>query len=214
MSSSSKQLEHKGGNTRRGRVLSLLYGAWHAYKPLICLSFCYLSGRCEFVGNLIRNFTLYLRVIIYLKKLRTSEWLKTSPFFMQCKCKVVTRMQFCCLWKIYLCLLTPNCTQNHVVTYIKNYTRKIYALLIGWNQVHLSCNTSAKLKHEYKLHITCTLSKFRLPCLWEMPFSCILLLGNNMISRAISCKEALEKFSKTTNCTRNLLRAREIFDLW
>ena len=103
---------------------------------------------------------------------------------MQCKCKVVTRMQFCCLWKIYLCLLTPNCTQNHVVTYIKNYTQKIYALLIGWNQVHLSCNTSAKLKHEYKLHIARTLSKFRLPCLWEMPFSCILLLSNNMISRA------------------------------
>ena len=114
---------------------------------------------------------------------------------MQCKCKVVTRMQFCCLWKIYLCLLTPNCTQNHVVTYIKNYTRKIYALLIGWNQVHLSCNTSAKLKHEYKLHIARTLSKLRLPCLWEMPFSCILFLGNIVISRAISCKGTLEKRS-------------------
>ena len=85
---------------------------------------CYLSGRCVFVGNLIRKFTLYLRVIIYLKKLRTSEWLKTSPFFMQCKCKVVTRMQFCCLWKIYLCLLTPNCTVNHVVTYTKNIHEK------------------------------------------------------------------------------------------
>ena len=110
--------------------------------------------------------------------------------------QVVTRMQFCCLWKIYLCLLAPKCTQNHVVTYIKNYTRKIYALLIGWNQVHLSCNTSAKLKHEYKLHIACTLSKFRLPCFWEMPFSCILFLSNIVISHAISCKEALEKFSR------------------
>ena len=27
-----------------------------------------------------------------------------------------------------------------------------------------------------------------------------------MISRAVSCKGALEKFSKTTNCTRNMLR--------
>ena len=26
-------------------------------------------------------------------------------------------MQFCCLWKIYLCLLTQNCTHNHVVTF-------------------------------------------------------------------------------------------------
>ena len=26
-------------------------------------------------------------------------------------------VQFCCFWKIYLCLLTPNCTQNHVITY-------------------------------------------------------------------------------------------------
>ena len=67
--------------------------------------------------------------------------------------------------------------------YLK-YTRKIYALLIGWNRVHLSCNTGAKLEHEYKLQIAGTLSKFRLPCLWEMPFSCILLLSNNMISRA------------------------------
>ena len=32
-------VKHKGGNTRRGRVLSLLFGAWHAYKPLICLAF-------------------------------------------------------------------------------------------------------------------------------------------------------------------------------
>ena len=29
-----------------------------------------------------------------------------------------------------------------------------------------------------------------------------------MISRAVSCKGALENFSKTTNCTRYLLRAR------
>ena len=34
-----------------------------------------------------------------------------------------------------------------------------------------------------------------------------------MISRAVSYKGALEKFSKTTNYTRNLLRAREIFGL-
>ena len=34
-----------------------------------------------------------------------------------------------------------------------------------------------------------------------------------MISRAVSCKGALEKFSKTTNCTRDLLRACEIFGL-
>ena len=25
-------------------------------------------------------------------------------------------MQFCCLWKIYSCLFTPNCTRNHVIT--------------------------------------------------------------------------------------------------
>ena len=70
------------GNKRRNRVLSLLFGAWYAFKPLIRLSCYYLPGRCVFVGNLIRNFTLYLRVIIYMKKLRTSDWLKTSPFFM------------------------------------------------------------------------------------------------------------------------------------
>ena len=40
----------------------------------------------------------------------------------------------------------------------------------------------------------------------EIPFSCILLLGDNMISGAVSCKGALENFSKTTNCTRYLLR--------
>ena len=40
----------------------------------------------------------------------------------------------------------------------------------------------------------------------EIPFSCILLLDDNMISHAVSCKGALENFSKTTNCTRYLLR--------
>ena len=54
----------------------------------------------------------------------------------------------------------------------------------------------AKLENEYKLQIARTLSKFRLPCLREMPFSCILLLNNNMISRAISCKGGLEKILK------------------
>ena len=27
------------------------------------------------------------------------------------------KVQFCCLWKIYSCLLTPNCTRNRVITY-------------------------------------------------------------------------------------------------
>ena len=26
-------------------------------------------------------------------------------------------VQFCCLWKIYSCVFTPNCTRNHVITY-------------------------------------------------------------------------------------------------
>ena len=83
----------------------------------------------------------------------------------------------------------------------KKFKWKIYVRLIGWNLVHLSCNTGAKLEHKYKLQIARVLSKFRLPCLWEIPFSCILLLSKNMISRAISCKRALEKYSETTNCT-------------
>ena len=71
-------------------------------------------GSCVFVGNLIQNFTLHLRVTIYTKKLRASDCQITSPFFH------VTRVQFCCLWNINSCLLTPNCTRNHVVTYTKN----------------------------------------------------------------------------------------------
>ena len=59
-------------------------------------------GRCVFVGNLIRNLTLHLRVTIYMKKLRASDCLNTSPFFH------VIRVQFCCLWNINSCLLTPN----------------------------------------------------------------------------------------------------------
>ena len=37
-------------------------------------------GRCVFVGNLIRNLTLHLRVTIYMKRLRSSDCLNTSPF--------------------------------------------------------------------------------------------------------------------------------------
>ena len=46
------QLCSVGGNARRSRVLSLLFGAWHAYKPLICFSCGYLVGRCAFISNL------------------------------------------------------------------------------------------------------------------------------------------------------------------
>ena len=184
-----------GGNTRRSRVLSLLFGAWHAYKPLICLSCDYLPGRCVFVGNLIRNFTLYLRVWKCNEKI-TRVWLAENESIFH-----VIRVQSCGTNAILLSLknlLVLTNTKLHSKSccylYLK-YTRKIYALLIGWNRVHLSCNTGAKLEHEYKLQIAGTLSKFRLPCLWEMPFSCILFLGNIVISRAISCKGTLEKRS-------------------
>ena len=77
---------------------------------------------------------------------------------------------------------------------LKIYTKNLRAL-IGWNRVHLSCNTSAKL------------SKFRLPSLWKMLF--FMYIITNIISLG-----TLNKFSKTTNCTCHLLRAREIFGLW
>ena len=56
------------------------------------------------------------------------------------------------------------------------------------------------------------LSKFRLPCLWEIPFSCILLLRNYMISLAISFNGALENFRRLQILLA--ARAREIFGLW
>ena len=114
----------------------------------------------------------------------------------------VTRVQSCntnavlLSLKIFLVLINTKLHQKSCCYLYWKYTLKTYALLIGWNRVHLSCDTGAKLEHEYKLQIASTLSKFRLPCLWEMPFSCILLLSNNMISRAISCKGALEQFIK------------------
>ena len=77
-----KQLQHKRnvGDVIEFFLNFLALGK--SAKTLICLSCCYLPGRCVFVGNLIRNFSLYLRVIIFMKKLRASDWLKTSAFFM------------------------------------------------------------------------------------------------------------------------------------
>ena len=50
----------------------------------------------------------------------------SSWYSVICLCKLCTNdsMIACAifvLWKIYLCLLTPNCTQNHVVTYMYFY---------------------------------------------------------------------------------------------
>ena len=59
---------------------------------------------------------------MYMRKLRASDWLKTSVFFMQHECKIFKDyklhlhyglVQFCCLWKIYSCILTPNCARNN-----------------------------------------------------------------------------------------------------
>ena len=45
--------------------------------------------------------------------------------------------------KIYLCLLTPNCTRNHVVTYIKNihekFTRKDVFISQNYSRVQIRC---------------------------------------------------------------------------
>ena len=175
-------------------MLFSTFCAWRAYTPLICLSCYYLPGRCVIVGNLIRNFTLSACNNMHEKI--TCVWLAENESIFH-----VIRVQSCNTNAILLSLknlLVLTNTKLHSKSccylYLK-YTRKIYALLIGWNRVHLSCNTGAKLEHEYKLQIAGTLSKFRLPCLWEMPFSCILFLSNNMISRAISCKGGFEKFS-------------------
>ena len=43
--------------------------------------------------------------------------MSTCKFFRAHKLHLPYRlMQFRCLWKIYLCLLTPNCSRNHVIT--------------------------------------------------------------------------------------------------
>ena len=85
-------------------------------------------GRCVFVGNLIQNFTLHLRVTIYTKKLRASDCQITSPFFH------VTRVQFCCLWNINSCLLTPNCIRNRVVNYTKNVHETFMRFWLAGNE--------------------------------------------------------------------------------
>ena len=102
-------------------------------------------------------------------------------------------MQYCCLWTIYLCLLTPNCTRNHVVIYTKNIHEKFTRFWLAETERICHVTRVQSWIMNTKLQRARTLSKFRLPCLWEMPFSCILFLSNNMISRAGS----LEKFSKT-----------------
>ena len=49
-----------------------------------------------------------LLIIIYTKKILNSDWLRKE-------CNSCT---FVGLWKIYSCLFIPNCTRNHVITYI------------------------------------------------------------------------------------------------
>ena len=44
-------------------------------------------------------------------------------------------VQFCCLWKLYSCLLTPNCKRNHVITYTSTISQRIKGNVetgLGW----------------------------------------------------------------------------------
>ena len=48
-------------------------------------------GRCVFVGNLIRNLTLHLRVTIYMKKCKIgTKWLFFFTFIEEC-CVVIEK---------------------------------------------------------------------------------------------------------------------------
>ena len=45
----------------------------------------------------------------------------TWNFFKDCKLhSPYGLIQFCCVWKIYQCLLTPNCKRNHATTFTNN----------------------------------------------------------------------------------------------
>ena len=71
--------------------------------------------------------------------LSTSSSMILLQFDVICTCKLYkttncTRL-FCCLWKIYLWLLTPNCTWNHAITYTK---------------FHINCSGSSSIKEQRK----------------------------------------------------------------
>ena len=143
-------------------VFFFIFGAWHVYKPLICLSCCYLPGRYEFVSNLVRNSTLFLLVLIYMKKLRCLIGWKWVHF----SCNT-TRVQLCCLWKIYWCLLTSKCTRNHVVSYIKNIQETFTRVWLtenecfchvtrvqSWNISECKLNSARAVKISFALPLT------------------------------------------------------------
>ena len=79
------QLCSVGGNARCSRVLSMLFGVWHAYKPLICFSFGYLVGRCVFISNLS---TLIQKSCVF-KLFHTRERIQNVLFLQTFLCRFV-----------------------------------------------------------------------------------------------------------------------------
>ena len=73
-----------------------------AYLSKFCLSWLEVMFLCLHYKQLIKWFLLQFGANL-------SNW----NFFKDYNGLI----QFCCVWKIYQCLLTPNCKRNHVTTF-------------------------------------------------------------------------------------------------
>ena len=62
-----------------------------------------------------------------------------------------------CTKKVYSYFIKAEYSTSYQFTSIREYIKKIVCL-IGWKQVRISCNTSAKLWFEWKLQIACSQS--------------------------------------------------------
>ena len=87
---------------------------------------------------LIKVTTWFLVKFVVNKHLKFFQRLQIAP--------ALRARQFCCLWKIYLCLLTQNCTRNYVIT----YTNKVLSFLCFHNRnmrlyIHLAWSNVVSL---------------------------------------------------------------------
>ena len=97
MPSAKKQRKHSTTSRVSPFVLQLLAAALQENKASLFVKVTHLRLKLLSFEIFVVLSQIEANFHYFMKKLHYSEWLKTSPFFMQCKCKVVRRMQFCCL---------------------------------------------------------------------------------------------------------------------
>ena len=151
-----------------------------AAKIYICLDFLWC-----FPCTLLASKNIVSHAIWCNKHLYIFWWLQialaTSP--------TGSCMQFYCLFKIYLCLLTQNCIWNHVITYIYNTTKVVFNFLFGKKGIF-------KLILRSELEVTAAFLQVEFKSRYYLVYAYIIIIVTHCCCDVIICFLCKIKFNE------------------